>query len=230
MEKKQMSKSIGSLFGTGSVKYDNSPTTNLVKYLDEYDTSNVDNTLKNLTNWANTSSANNLTDMNYTFDVNASDKARQQAQDATYQAYIDRLNPQFAQQQSDLSTSLQNKGLAVGSEAYQRAMNDMQDNQNEALNQAAYQSVLAGQNAYSQDLANQISAGQFANQANSQYIADLLNALTGSASGYEKAMDKYSAQSNASANSYAAKQQAYNNRNAMWNAALGAAGSAAGKS
>lgn len=224
-----MSKSLGKLTGTGTVKYDNSPTTRLVEYLNKYDTSNVDNTLSNLTEWAEGGSENLASLMgNYTFNVDASDKARQQAQDATYQAYIDKLNPQFAQQTSDLSTALQNKGLAVGSEAYNRAMNNMQDNQNEALNQAAYQSVLAGQNAYSQDLQNQINAGSFGNQAQQNYINQLLSALQGSASGYEKAMDKYSAESNAAANSYAARQQAMNNRVALINGGMQAAGSAAG--
>ena len=224
-----MSKTLGKLTGTGTVKYDNSPTTRLVEYLNKYDTSSVDNTLSNLANWAESGSENLANLMgDYTFDVNASDKARQQAQDATYQSYIDRLNPQFARQTSDLSTALQNKGLAVGSEAYQRAMNDMQNNQNEALNQAAYQSVLAGQNAYSQDLANQINAGNFENQAQQNYINQLLSALQGSASGYEKAMDKYSAESNAAANSYAARQQAANNRLALINGSMQAAGQAAG--
>lgn len=175
-----------------AVTMDTSAWNNYLNYLNNYDTSNVDNTLNNLTTWAANGSNNLANTMgNYTFNVNASDKARQQAQDATYQAYIDKLNPQFAQQTSDLSTALQNKGLAVGSEAYQRAMNDMQDNQNEALNQAAYQSVLAGQNAYSQDLANQINAGQFGNQAQQNYINQLLSALQGSASGYENQQNIY---------------------------------------
>ena len=222
-----MSKTLGKLTGTGTVKYDNSPTTRLVEYLNKYDTSNVDNTLSNLTNWAESGSENLANLMgDYNFDVNASDKARQQAQDATYQSYIDRLNPQFAQQTSDLSTALQNKGLAVGSEAYNRAMTNMQNNQNDALNQAAYQSVLAGQQAYSQDLANQINAGNFENQAQQNYINQLLSALQGSASGYEKAMDKYSAESNAAANSYAARQQAANNRLALINGSMQAGATA----
>lgn len=174
-------------------EYDFTPYNEYLDYLKNYDTSNVDNTLTNLTSWAESGSNNLANTMgNYTFNVNASDKARQQAQDATYQAYIDKLNPQFAQQTSDLSTALQNKGLAVGSEAYQRAMNDMQDNQNEARNQAAYQSVLAGQQAYSQDLANQINAGQFGNQAQQNYINQLLSALQGSASGYENQQNIFS--------------------------------------
>lgn len=174
-------------------EYDFTPYNEYLDYLNNYDTSNVDNTLNNLTSWSSNASANLGNKMgNYTFNVNASDEARQQAQDATYNAYMERLSPQFEQQRSDLATSLQNKGLAVGSEAYQRAMNDLQDNQNQATNQAAYQSVLAGQQAYSQDLANQINAGQFGNQAQQNYINQLLSALQGSASGYENQQNIFS--------------------------------------
>jgi hypothetical protein len=156
----------------------------------------------------------------YTFSVDASEDARQQAQEATYNSYMNYLQPQFEQQTSDLATSLQNKGLAVGSEAYERAMNDLQDNQNQATQQAAYQSVLAGNDAYTQDLENQINAGNFGNTAQASYINQLLSALTGSYSGYDVAMDKYSAQSNQAANNYAAAQQAANNRLALTNSLL----------
>lgn len=182
-----MSKSKGK-----AVQMDTSAWTNYLNYLKNYDTSNVDNTLTNLTTWAEEASSDLGDKMgNYTFNVNASDKARQQAQDATYQQYIDRLTPQFERQTSDLATSLQNKGIPVGSEAYSRAMSDLQDNQNEALNQAGYQSVLAGQQAYSQDLQNQIAAGNFGNQAQQAYINQLLSSLQGSASGYENQQNIY---------------------------------------
>ena len=175
-----------------SVTMDTSAMTNYLNYLKNYDTTNVDNTLKNLTTWASDYSQNlgNLMG-DYTFNINASDKARQQAQDATYQAYVDKLTPQFERQTSDMQSRLANQGISVGSEAYQRAMGDLQDNQNEALNQAGYQSVLAGQQAYSQDLANQINAGNFGNQAQQAYINQLLSALQGSASGYENQQNIY---------------------------------------
>ena len=187
MEKQIMSKS------KKAVTMDTTPWNNYLSYLKSYDTSNVDNTLNNLTTWAEDASTNLGDTMgNYTFNVNASDAARQQAQDATYQAYVDRLTPQFERQTSDMQSRLANQGISVGSEAYQRAMGDLQDNQNEALNQAGYQSVLAGQQAYNQDLQNQIAAGQFGNQAQQAYIAQLLSALTGSASGYENQQNIFS--------------------------------------
>jgi len=112
----------------------------------------------------------------WTYSVDASEKARQQAQDATYNSYMDKLNPQFEQQTADYATMLQNKGIPIGSEAYSRAMSDLQDRQNAAVNQAAYQSVLAGQNAYSQSLADQISAGNFGNNAVNSYYNTTLAA------------------------------------------------------
>lgn len=169
------------------------PYNDYLNYLKNYDTSNVDTTLGNLTSWASGASQN-LGDQfgNYTFNVEASDAARQAAQDAVYNQYMERLTPQFEQQTSDLATSLANKGLSVGSEAYQRAMSDLQQEQNDATNQAAFQSVLAGQDAYTQDLNNQIAAGNFGNMAQQSYINQLLSALSGSASGYENQQNIFS--------------------------------------
>lgn len=186
MERNKMSKSK-------KVKYDFTPYNKYLDYLNTYDTSNVDNTLSNLTNWASNSSAQNLSNMgDYTFNVDASDEARQRAEDSVYNSYVEKLTPQFETQTSNLSTSLQNKGIPVGSEAYIRAMNNLQDNQNEALNQAAYNSVLAGQNAYSQSLSDELSAAGFGNAAQQSYINQLLSALQGSASGYENQQNIFS--------------------------------------
>ena len=186
MERNKMSKSK-------KVKYDMTPYNDYLNYLKNYDTSNVDNTLSNLTNWASNSSAQNLSNMgDYTFNVDASDEARKRAEDSVYNSYVEKLTPQFETQTSNLSTSLQNKGIPVGSEAYIRAMNNLQDNQNEALNQAAYNSVLAGQNAYSQSLGDELSAAGFGNAAQQSYINQLLIALQGSASGYENQQNIFS--------------------------------------
>lgn len=212
-----MSKALG----TKSVKVSSAPTNELINFLNKQDTSNVDTTLKNLTEYASFSSEDLADRMgDYTFDVEASDLARQQAQDAVYNQYMERLTPQFERQASDLQTRLANQGLGVGTEAYQRAMSDLQQEQNEATSQAAYQSVLAGQQAYSQDLANQIAAGTFGNQAQQAYINQLISALQGSQSAYDVAMDKYAAQQNLANQNYAAKQQAMNNRLALTNSLI----------
>ncbi|MBQ7660164.1 MAG: hypothetical protein IJS26_05480 [Alphaproteobacteria bacterium] len=175
-----------------AVTQDTTAYTNYLNYLKNYDTSNVDTTLGNLTDWASTSSNDNLSNMgNYTFGVDGSDWARKRAEDAYFNSMVDKLNPQFERQRSDYATLLQNQGLPVGSEAYERAMGDLNEKQNDALQQAAYSAVLGGQNAFTQSLGDEINAGSFGNMAQQSYINQLLSALTGSASGYENEQNKY---------------------------------------
>lgn len=227
-----MSKSVGKVFGsitgTGKIKYDNTPVNDYVNYLSNYDTSKTDNTLSNLQQYALNQSQNINNMGDWSFNAGASDEARQQAQDATYNAYMDYLNPQFERQTADYSTMLQNKGLPIGSEAYSRAMSDLQDRQNAAANQAAYQSVLAGQNAYTQDLQNNIAAGNFGNTAQAAYLAQILGALGESPTEYDIQGDVYAARANKAANEYTAKQQTAANRLSLINSLLGAGGKVIG--
>lgn len=193
-----MSKSIGKLLGAGSASVSmNTAENDVLNYLKNYDTSNYDKTLNNLTSYAATASQNLNNMGNYNFAISASDEARQRAEQSTYQSYTDLMTPTFANQTNDLQTRLINQGLSVGSEAYQRAMTDLQNSQNSALNQAAYQSVINGQSAYSQSLNDQISAANFSNMAQSNYINQLLKALQNSVSGYDNAMNQYSIQNRA---------------------------------
>ena len=188
-----MSKAVGKIFGGGAGASTSmyGGEQEILNYLNNYNTANYDTTLNNLTAYA-ANASNRLAGMgDYQFNVAASDDARQRAEQAVYQSYVDKLQPQFANQTSDLAASLANKGISVGSEAYSRAMTDLQNNQNNALNQAAYQSVLAGQEAYSNSLGDQIASAGFSNTAQSSYINQLLQALQNSYSGYDIAMDKY---------------------------------------
>lgn len=210
-----------------AAQQDTTAYTNYLNYLNNYNTSNVDNTLNNMTSYAKRAS-NNLSDMigNYNFGVEASDDARQRAEQATYSQYMNYLQPQFERQTEDYATMLEQKGLPVGSEAYQRAMNDLQDRQNMAANQAAYQSVLAGQDAYSQSLNDQIASGNFGNSAQQAYINLLLSALTGSASEYENEQNKYAAGTAKSAVDYQNALAKANARGGL-GSVLGAIGGAA---
>lgn len=203
-------------------KYNNKPGVEYANYLSQYDTSVADETLKNLSDYARQNS-NNLGNMgDYTFSVDGSDEARQRAEDATYQAYVDRLTPQFERQVNDYATMLQNQGIPVGSEAYNRAMGDLEQKQNDALAQAAYASVLNGQNSYSQSLNDQISAGNFGNTAQASYIAQILAALGEAPSEFDVQGDIYAVRSNNAANQYNAKQQTTANRLNLLNGILGA--------
>jgi len=206
-----MSKSIGKVFGTSSVSpygYEN----NYTNYLSNYDTTNYDKTLNNLTSQA-LNMSQNLGDVlpQFQFTVNGSDAARQRAEQAVYQGYVDKLQPQFNQATADLQNSLVNQGLSVGSEAYQRAMTDLQNNQNSALQQAAYQSVLAGQDAFTQSLANNIDTAKFSNSARQNYIDQILSLLQNSVSGYQNQQQLYSANAAVNNRTAAANQQAYDN-------------------
>ncbi len=205
-----MSKSIGKVFGTSSVNnygYEN----NYMNYLNNYNTANYDNTLNNMTAAALNMSQNLNSMPAYQFGVDYSDAARQRAENSVYQAYVDRLVPQYQQQTIDLQTRLINQGIPVGSEAYQRAMNDLQSAHNAALNQAAYQSVQSGQDAYSQSLADSINAAQFGNNAQQNYIQQIQSLLGNSVSGYDKMADLYNVQQGVEARKTSAKQSGWDN-------------------
>ena len=186
-----------------SVKQDTSAYTNYANYLKGVDTSNVDNTLSNFTQYASEASKN-LADVlgNYSFSVNGSDEARQRAEQATFDNYMNYLEPQFAQERNDLETSLINKGLGVGSEAYERAIADYDNAKNQAINAAAYQAVLNGQNAFTQSLGDEVTAGQYGNAAQQNYINQLYSVLEGSPSGYENQQNIFSVDAAKSAIDY----------------------------
>lgn len=189
--------------------------------LNNVDTADYDSVNKNFQQIANNMSGNaNLG--NWVWSVDGSDEARQRAENATFQSYLDKTQPIYQRQTDDLQTRLVNQGLTPGSEAYQRAMTDLQNNQNDATNQAAYNATLAGQNAYSQSLADSLSAGNFANNAQSGYINQIWNLLQNSMSGYDKEMQMADLVSGAYNQAQQEKQAKKNARNQMIGSALSA--------
>ena len=183
-----MSKSLGL---SGSTAQINPATWYMLNYLNSYDTKTVDNTNKVLaqTGYNLSQTLNNRPD--YIYNVDGSDEARQRMENAVYNSYVDKLTPQFNNQISDLDTKLQNQGLSVGGEAYQRAMTDLQNSQNEALNQAAYNSVSAGQSAFNTSLNNSISAANFSNNARMLPVSEILSLISNSPTGYDVMQQKY---------------------------------------
>lgn len=218
-------KAVGSALGAGNhFTGTYGSESDILNYLNNYDTKNYDSTLSNMTNQAYAMSQNLGNMGNYNFSVNGSDEARQRAENATWQAYTSRLQPQFAQQADNLETRLQNQGITVGSNAYNRAMNNLQQTQNDSYNQAAYQSVLSGQNAFSNSLNDSMSAANFGNTAQQNYINQIMSLLQGSYSGYDKAMDIYGIQNGIDRRSQAASEA---NANEQMQAGLNAAMAAA---
>ena len=149
----------------------------------------------------------------------------QQATDALYKANTQYLDPQFAQSQAKMESQLANQGITRGSEAYNNAMlnfnNQKQQAYTDARNQAIGQGTAAaqglfgmglqgaqfgntslgqqfGQNVTAQQLAN-ASAGQ--NNANAQTNMGLTNAALGQQFGQNLQAGQF-------ANT--AQQQAYN--------------------
>lgn len=218
-------RAVGSALGAGTnFTGTYGSETDVLNYLRNYDTQTYDNTLGNMVNQAYAMSQNLGNTGNYTFSVDGSDAARQRAENATWQAYADRLQPQFDQQTANLETRLQNQGITVGSNAYNQAMSNLLQSQNDSYNQAAYQSVLNGQNAFSNSLNDSVSAANFGNSAQQNYINQIMSLLQGSRSGYDNAMDIYSIQNGIDRRSGAASQaNALEQEQAGLNAAITAA-------
>jgi hypothetical protein len=80
------------------------------------------------------------------------------ANQAAYQAQSQYLDPQYAQQEESLGAKLAAQGLAPGSQAYNNAMLNFQNEKQRAYSNAANQSILTGSQLGSQNLQNQISS------------------------------------------------------------------------
>lgn len=71
-------------------------------------------------------------------------------QDAVYNQYASRLDPQWQTTQSNLQNQLANQGISQGSAAWNTAMDQMGRSKNDAYSQAQNQSVLTGLQARNQ--------------------------------------------------------------------------------
>ncbi len=178
------------------VNYDTRPTDEYINYLNNYNTKNADTVYQNLSDWAARASQNLNNMGGYTFNVNGSDEARKSMQEATFKNALNSILPSYEAQRDNLQTRLLNQGIGVDSNAYRGAMGSLNAAQNSAINDAAYQALEAGQNAYTTSLNNQIAAAGFNNSAQQDYINQLISALEGSLSSYDVANEKYTVGNN----------------------------------
>lgn len=81
------------------------------------------------------------------------------------QAILSRVMPQIQQQRQMLETQLANQGIPRGSEAYNRAITEQQQQENDAIQQAALQGLQLDMQARQQGFGERQAAAQFANQA-----------------------------------------------------------------
>ncbi len=187
-----MSKSVGKLLGAGSAKAQRfASEKEYLNYLNNYDTTKVDNAYKNMASAAESLSGTLGNRPDYIYSVDGSDEARQRMEQAVYNQAVAKFEPEFETRRKQLETRLQNQGFSPTSEAYQTAMENLEKAQNEAYTDAAYNSVIAGQNAFSNSLSDQISSAGFQNSARQLPISELASLLQNQYSGYDVANQKY---------------------------------------
>jgi len=216
-----MSKALGLSRQKASI---NPAASSMLNELKKIDTSTVDSVNEILANNAYALSQTLENRPDYVYNVEASDNARQRMEDAVYNSYLEKLVPQFAAQAEDLDTKLQNQGLSIGSEAYQRAMGSLQGSYNSALNQAAYQSVLAGQNAYSNSLNDSISAANFNNSARMLPVSEILSLISNSPTEFDILQTKYKVGNNAYNDLYERRRQYQNDQSERLNQTMNTLG------
>lgn len=143
-------------------------------------------------------------------------QAAQQASNSAYAAAAARLDPQYAQAQSDLTSRLANSGISAGSDAYNREMNNLAMQKTDAYGQAqnnAYAAGLAAQNqGYTQSLNTQqqnvnqqTTSGNFANAAQGQVFGQNAQQLAANNSAQDQQFQQ--GQQNAALNNSAQSQQ-----------------------
>jgi hypothetical protein len=90
------------------------------------------------------------------------------------QAMMARLNPQIEQNRESTRQNLANQGITPGSEAWNNAMREQQQGENDMYSQAALQGINADIAANAQGFNQAVQAGQFANTAGEQdYLRQL---------------------------------------------------------
>lgn len=119
--------------------------------------------------------------LQYTFDsggniqrgVGANDLSAdaQRVAGSLYGQATSRLDPQFTQAQSDIEAKLTNSGIARGSEAWNRELDNFGRTKNDAYNDANFRAIQAGGAEQSRLFGLDMSQGQFANQAQAQQYA-----------------------------------------------------------
>lgn len=117
------------------------------------------------------------------------DQFQQQAIDASYSRATNLAQKQWDQENKSMDEKLRLQGLQPGTEAYNVAMKNQLDSQNEARTQMAAQAVLTGSQVADSSYQNKLSGFQAGNQAQGQ-------AFDQNAAGYQlnqSAVDKQNA-------------------------------------
>jgi hypothetical protein len=100
----------------------------------------------------------------------------QRVANSVYNQATSRLDPQFQQQGNDLDARLAAQGIARGSEAANRELDNLSRSRNDAYNQANFSAIQAGANEQSRLFGLDLQRGQFHNQAQDQRFTQALGA------------------------------------------------------
>lgn len=169
-------------------------------------------------------------------------EARDQVTDALYGQYTSRLDPRFAQQEADLRARLATQGITEGSEAYDRAMGNFGRERNDAYGSALNQAVAAGGAEQSRLFGLEASARERAIQEEAYRRQVPLNEASALMGQGAVTMPQFSPTpqtgiaptdiTSPTYQSYQGQMNAWqtqqNNRNALYGALLGTAGSIGG--
>lgn len=173
----------------------------------------------------------------------AAQNAQQQGQDAAYKSQTQYLDPQFSQQQESLKAQLANQGLTPGSQAYDNAMLNFNNQKQQAYSNAQNQSILTGSQIGTQNWQNQLAgvntkAGLFGDMAdtlgrqvsmgqtpysNLQTVAGMIPGYSGPATSGAQPADIAGYMNN----QYQGQLAGYNARQASNNSTMGAVGTVA---
>jgi hypothetical protein len=115
----------------------------------------------------------------------------QDTTNALYKANTQYLDPQFSQSQSQLENKLANQGITRGSEAYDNAMLNFNNQKQQAYESARNQSIAGGMNAAQGMFGMNLQGNQFANSALGQQFNQSLQSrqLANSAAGQNNQLD-----------------------------------------
>jgi hypothetical protein len=109
-------------------------------------------------------------DLNTVFDLSGLPRAPVNAGTTAQEAIMARLEPQIQRSRAQLETQLANQGLARGGEAYNAAIREQQQQENDLRSQAALQGIGLDTQARQQAAAEQQAAMSFENQARAQAL------------------------------------------------------------
>jgi hypothetical protein len=94
------------------------------------------------------------------------------SQDAAYANQMGYLNPQYSEQKSDLNSQLAAQGITQGSDAWNRAQDDLSRQQTFGQQQAESSAVNQGLTAENQLYGQELNTGQFNNAAQAQQFGE----------------------------------------------------------